>query len=225
MRMTKQTAYLSALLLFAGAAYASGEAQKRWERMNQIRQEKFDLILPEVMRENGVEMWITVNREGYEDPLTEDFGRGYVGSWGYYVFTDRGGDRIERAALGIGTYLVTARSLSRIVLDFSLLGHAAVLALLAAGGPAGEAPIADRAEPATIAQRSPGIVSGLSVAPTAQGAYTSTSRSHIASGSTTEAPNRSAAAWAASSSRSQSTSSEPASCRRRASGRPTSPTP
>ena len=46
----------------------------------------------------------------------------------------------------VGTYLITARSLTRIVLGFSLLGHAAVLALLAAGGPAGEAPIADRTE-------------------------------------------------------------------------------
>ncbi len=45
---------------------------------------------------------------------------------------------------GIGTYLVTARSMSRIVLGFSMLGHAAVVALLAAGGPAGEAPLADR---------------------------------------------------------------------------------
>ena len=45
----------------------------------------------------------------------------------------------------VGTYLVTGRSLSRIVLGFSLLGHAAVLALLAAGGPAGEAPLAGRA--------------------------------------------------------------------------------
>ena len=44
----------------------------------------------------------------------------------------------------VGTYLVTARSLSRIVLGFSLLGHAAVLALLAAGGVAGEPPLADR---------------------------------------------------------------------------------
>lgn len=87
-------------------ATPKGEAQLRWERMNQIRQDKFDLVLPEVMRENGIDMWITVNREGYEDPLTDDFGRGYVGSWGYYIFTDRGGDRIERAALGIGTYLV-----------------------------------------------------------------------------------------------------------------------
>ena len=97
---------LLVLLLVAGQARAGGEAQRRWELMNQIRQEKFDLILPEVMRENDVDMWITVNREGFDDPLTEDFGKGYVGSYGYYIFTDRGEDRIERAALGIGTYLI-----------------------------------------------------------------------------------------------------------------------
>ena len=42
-----------------------------------------------------------------------------------------------------GTFLVTSRSLSRIVLGFALLGHAAVLALLASGGRAGEPPIVD----------------------------------------------------------------------------------
>ena len=93
-------------LAFSFQAVAKGEAQKRWELQNQIRLEKFDLILPEVMRENGIDMWITVNREGFEDPLTEDFGKGYVGSYGYYVFTDRGDGRIERAILGVGTALV-----------------------------------------------------------------------------------------------------------------------
>lgn len=42
----------------------------------------------------------------------------------------------------VGLYLITARSLSRIILGFSLLGHAAVIALLTAGGPPGRAPIA-----------------------------------------------------------------------------------
>lgn len=102
-----------ALLSLLGAAISlfpclaeAGEAKDRWERMNQIRQDKFDLVLPEVMRENDVAMWITVNREGFEDPLTKDFGQGYVGTTGYYIFTDRGGDRIERVALGIGTHLL-----------------------------------------------------------------------------------------------------------------------
>ena len=113
---------LSILLLAAGTVHADGEARQRWELMNQMRQEKFDLVLPEVMRENGIEMWITVNREGFEDPLTEDFGRGYVGSYGYYVFTDRGADRIERAALGIGTHLVEENGAYDIVTgEFDLL--------------------------------------------------------------------------------------------------------
>jgi multicomponent Na+:H+ antiporter subunit C len=41
----------------------------------------------------------------------------------------------------VGLYLITARSLSRIILGFALLGHAAVIALLTAGGPPGAAPI------------------------------------------------------------------------------------
>lgn len=111
--------FLCATLLLAvtTAATAADSAQQRWELMNQIRQEKFDLILPEVMRENGVDMWITVNREGYDDPLTEDFGKGYTGRWGFYIFTDRGAGKIERAALGIGTYLVEENGAYDIVTD------------------------------------------------------------------------------------------------------------
>ena len=82
------------------------EARERWERLAQIRRDKFDLVLPEAMRDNGIDMWITVMKEGYRDPLWMDLGQGYVGSIGYYVFTDRGGDRVERAALGIGGYLL-----------------------------------------------------------------------------------------------------------------------
>ena len=84
----------------------SQEAMRRWRKMNQIRNDKFDLVLPEVMRENNIDMWIIMNREGRFDPLYPDMGEGYVNSTGYYVFTDRGGDRIERAALGISGYLL-----------------------------------------------------------------------------------------------------------------------
>ncbi|MGI9261674.1 MAG: M24 family metallopeptidase [Woeseiaceae bacterium] len=111
-----------ACILMPIAGHAEGEAQKRWKLMNQIRQEKFDLVLPEVMRENGVDMWITVNREGYNDPLTADFGKGYTGSWGYYVFTDRGAGRIERVALGIETHLIEENgAYDQVTGDFDLL--------------------------------------------------------------------------------------------------------
>ena len=68
---------------------------KEWN--DQIRREKFDLVLPEVMRKNNIDMWIHVMRETIPDP----FGAEELGSTsGVFVFTDRGGDRIERAVLG-----------------------------------------------------------------------------------------------------------------------------
>ncbi len=82
------------------------EARRRWEKLKQIRLEKFERVLPGAMRDNDIDMWIVAVKEGHMDPLYEDLGRGYVGDVGYYVFTDRGDDRIERAVLGIGGYLV-----------------------------------------------------------------------------------------------------------------------
>ena len=79
----------------------SQEAYIRWRVMNQIRNDKFDLVLPEVMRENNIDMWIITNKEGNFDPLYPDMGGGYAGQNGYYIFTDTGKPRIERVALGI----------------------------------------------------------------------------------------------------------------------------
>jgi len=64
------------------------------ELMHLIRSEKFDLILPQAMRDNGIDMWIHVKRG--EDPLNFELGR----NSGVFIFTDRGGSRIERAILG-----------------------------------------------------------------------------------------------------------------------------
>ena len=104
----RRTTLLFAVLALTSALPAvpadAQEARRRWERMAEIRREKFDLVLPEVMGENRIDMWITVVKEGLPDPLTEDLGGGYVGSIGYYIFTDRGGERIERAALGVSGY-------------------------------------------------------------------------------------------------------------------------
>lgn len=55
----------------------------------------------------------------------------------------------------VGLYLIMARALSQIVLGFSLLGHAAVLGLLAAGGAPGAAPVAGQGEVADMANPLP----------------------------------------------------------------------
>ncbi len=87
--------------LVTGLAYAQSDvmtAKQSGEILHLIRKEKLDLILPGAMRDNNVDMWIHVVREGDPDPMVQQFGN----AWGYLVFTDRGGDRIERALFGGG---------------------------------------------------------------------------------------------------------------------------
>ena len=89
------------VLLATPVSYAQNvahTAKARAEILHLIRREKLDLILPIAMRENGIDMWIHVIRAGNPDPMSVHFG----GASGYLIFTDRGGDRIERAVLGGG---------------------------------------------------------------------------------------------------------------------------
>lgn len=80
------------------------ESRARYEMMKLIQKEKFDLVLPGAMRDNDIDMWIHVMQDGIEDPLTIDLGGrahwSMTDTIGLFIFTDRGGDRIERAVLG-----------------------------------------------------------------------------------------------------------------------------
>jgi Xaa-Pro aminopeptidase len=87
---------LAAVWLFGGLAVEAQESRSRFEMLNLIRKEKFDKILPGAMRDNRVDMWIHVIRRGDPDAYALDFGT----TMGYVIFSDRGGDRIERALFG-----------------------------------------------------------------------------------------------------------------------------
>ena len=102
----KRIVLLSALMavILQGNNIAAQEARARYEMMKLIRQEKFDLVLPGAMRDSEVDMWIHVMQKGNPDALEMDLGGNASYSvddtLGFFVFTDRGGDRIERAVLG-----------------------------------------------------------------------------------------------------------------------------
>ena len=74
------------------------------ELTKQIRRDKFDQILPVVMRNHGIDMWIHVMREGnvhsFGNYVNSGFYADLGSNSGLFIFTDRGGDRIERAAIG-----------------------------------------------------------------------------------------------------------------------------
>ncbi len=85
---------------FAPAPAPAQESRRRFEMMRRIRLDKFDLVLPGAMRENGIDMWIVAMKQNHPDPLWEDLGGGFIGATGYFVFTDRGG-RVEKAVFDI----------------------------------------------------------------------------------------------------------------------------
>jgi len=93
--------FFSILILVQAFHAQTQKAEAMEDMLNLIRREKFDFILPQAMRENKIDMWIHVMgtnnvEEGNLDPLRLDLG----GNTGCFIFTDRGGDRIERAAFG-----------------------------------------------------------------------------------------------------------------------------
>jgi Xaa-Pro dipeptidase len=82
------------IFFIQGLSAQNEEPDADAELMFLIRSEKFDIILPQVMRDNKIDMWIHWKRG--EDPLNFEFGS----QSGLFIFTDRGGNRIERAVLG-----------------------------------------------------------------------------------------------------------------------------
>ena len=153
--MTKVRAFLYIILIIItiqGFNVHAQEAKARWETMNLIRQEKLDIILPQAMRENNIDMWIIVNKYGRFDPLSRELGgvgasdKWYQGKFrAYLVFADRGGDKIERATMrdvtGVLRKHVEERDPKRIAVNMSEylgsadgLSHTCYLALVKALG-------------------------------------------------------------------------------------------
>src|SRR5215475_1433529 len=67
-----------------------------WSQQLTVREQwlakRHEMILP-IMREHGIDMWIVVNEEFHDDPLTEYIAppRPYAGNRDYFVFIDTGG--------------------------------------------------------------------------------------------------------------------------------------
>jgi len=96
MRILATLSFVSLLLPTPGleAQVLTDETLDRM--MVQIRRDKLDYVLPRAMRDNEVDMWIHVVRERNPDPVAANLG----GEAAVFVFTDRGGERVERAILG-----------------------------------------------------------------------------------------------------------------------------
>ena len=88
-----------ASFVVSGAA-APGEARSRREISCMIRNDKFDYVPPGAMRRNNIDMWIVIDRGRGTQPMTRDFAVATINGQGFFVFSDRGGNRVERIQLG-----------------------------------------------------------------------------------------------------------------------------
>lgn len=72
--MLKKVAALNVLVASTlVASVQAQEARRRWEMMCQIRKDKFDYILPQAMRENDIDIWITLMKENNQSLLHRAF--------------------------------------------------------------------------------------------------------------------------------------------------------
>ena len=62
---------------------------------------RLDTMLLPMMRQQKIEMWIVSNEEFHADPVTEHIAPPlpYVGRRDFFIFADRGGDKLDRLAL------------------------------------------------------------------------------------------------------------------------------
>src|SRR4029078_8719185 len=62
---------------------------------------RFDTMLLPMMRAQKIDMWIVTNEEFHADPASEYIAPPlpYVGRRDFFIFADRGGDKLDRIAL------------------------------------------------------------------------------------------------------------------------------
>ncbi len=89
--MSIQARVIQAALLVLAAAVVppapAQEARRRFDEQCLMRQQKFDRILPQVMRENHIDMWIVAEREGHVEPIVDQLGDGFANGVAYLSFT------------------------------------------------------------------------------------------------------------------------------------------
>ena len=106
--------FRSCLLVLLLVAPTSIYAQKTFEplpKLLTVREQqavretwlkkRLDTLLLPMMRQQKIDMWIVVNEEFHADPVTAHIAPPlpYVGRRDFFIFADRGGDKLDRIAL------------------------------------------------------------------------------------------------------------------------------
>ena len=109
-RPVRNSAMLLFAFAFAVAAQTSNDANslpqllslrdQQVERQRWLKKRLDTMLLP-MMRQQKIAMWIVVNEEFHADPVTAHIAPPipYVGRRDFFIFADRGGDKLDRIAI------------------------------------------------------------------------------------------------------------------------------
>ena len=101
---------LAAFLLISASSYAQ-KNREQLPKLLTVREQqalreawlkkRLDTLLLPMMRQQKIDMWIVVNEEFHADPVTEYIAPPlpYVGRRDFFIFADRGGDKLDRIAV------------------------------------------------------------------------------------------------------------------------------
>ena len=99
------------VLLLASPVALSAQSREALPKLLSVREQqavretwlkkRLDTMLLPMMRQQKIEMWIVTNEEFHADPVTEYIAPPlpYVGRRDFFIFADRGGDKLDRIAL------------------------------------------------------------------------------------------------------------------------------
>src|SRR5215813_10081633 len=99
------------LLLMSAASYSIYSQARTTPKLLSVREQqavreawlkkRLDTMLLPLMRQQKIDMWIVTNEEFHADPVTEYIAPPlpYVGRRDFFIFADRGGDKLDRIAL------------------------------------------------------------------------------------------------------------------------------
>src|ERR1700722_3532932 len=104
---TRHPSLIACVFLFC--CFSRGEDLKApkllsWSQQIAVREgwlaKRHEMILP-LMRKHGINMWIVVNEEFHDDPLTQYVAppRPYAGNRDFFVFIDTGDKGLRKVAL------------------------------------------------------------------------------------------------------------------------------
>ena len=100
---------ISGVLLWAASVYT--QTREQLPKLLSVREQqtlreswlkkRLDAMLLPMMRQQKIDMWIVVNEEFHADPVTEYIAPPlpYAGRRDFFIFADRGGDKLDRLAL------------------------------------------------------------------------------------------------------------------------------